>query len=271
MNYLAKELATTLNEQSLFTEVASLEGEIFRDVAGRRTFRVELNGKPYFAKVHFGIGWKEIFKNLLQLRLPVLGAENEWRAIQKLEDLKVETMKAVAYTSEGSNPAKIHSCIVTEALDETLSLEDLVLNGQLTLNLKRELVVRLAKTSRVLHDNGVNHRDYYLCHFLLSLDSLSSDTIHRLHLIDLHRVQIRNTRTPSRWVEKDLAGLLFSAADAGLTERDLYRFIRIYSNKSVRAALEEDGTFWRRVLSKASRLYRKDQGTPSAFLASLAA
>lgn len=270
MVYVAESLKTVFSEQSLFDEVDSLEGEIYRDVSGRRTFRVEIGDNAYFAKVHYGVGWWEIFKNLLQFRWPILGAESEWQAIKKLRSLGVDTLNAVAFVSQGRNPAQIKSCIVTEAIDGTLSLEELVLAGQLDLNLKRQLVTRLASISKILHQNGVNHRDYYLCHFLLSRDALTTGKIERLHLIDLHRVQIRASGVPRRWLEKDLAGLLFSAADAGLTRRDVLRFIRLYTGDSLRQTLARDREFWLRVLTKATRLYLKDQGRESAFLKQLA-
>ncbi len=269
MTYLAPRLSRLFNTHSLFSQISTLEGEMFRDVAGRKTFRVVLDDQAYFAKVHYGVGWGEIVKNLLQLRLPVLGAGNEWRAIQKLHELNVETMTAVAYSNEGLNPAQQRSCIMTEALHETTSLEDLVLGGGLTLRLKRQLTPRLAQVSRTLHNNGVNHRDYYLCHFLLSNDSIKESEIGHLYLIDLHRVQIRSGRVPDRWIEKDLAGLLFSAADAGITYRGLYRFVRVYCSKPLGQVIQEDGAFWCRVVSKARKLYIKDQGRPSAFLESL--
>ena len=270
MSYLSSELHKQFDQESLFHQVAALSGEVYREVEGRRTFRVLLNDKPYFAKVHYGIGWWEIFKNLLQLRLPVLGASNEWQAIQRLQDLKVDTLKAVAYTTEGTNPARLRSCIVTEALDDTISLEDLVLQDKLTPELKSELIVRLARISRTLHSNGVNHRDYYLCHFLLSNDSLTDNEVHKLHLIDLHRVQIREGAAPSRWQEKDLAGLLFSAADANISRRDLYRFVKVYSGGLAKHALTKRRAFWQKVISRACKLYEKDQGQPSPFLESLA-
>ena len=49
-----------------FEEVNELEGIDFRKVKTRRTFRFEVDGKGYFAKVHHGIGWAEILKNLFQ-------------------------------------------------------------------------------------------------------------------------------------------------------------------------------------------------------------
>ncbi len=269
MTYLAQKLHGVLRADSLFSQISELKGEMYRDVKGRQTFRVEIEGEAYFAKVHYGVGWGEILKNLLQLRLPVLGASNEWRAIEKLQALNVETMTAVAYANEGRNPARQRSCIMTEALSDTLSLEELVLNGQLSLSLKRQLIPKLAEVSKTLHGNGVNHRDYYLCHFLLPNQAIHDSKIRHLYLIDLHRVQIRSGPAPERWVEKDLAGLLFSAADAGLTRRDLLRFIALYTETSLRESLKADRAFWQRVLSKAQKLYRKDQRLPSEFLEAL--
>ncbi len=270
MRYLATELADVLGESTLLEDVARIKGETFREVAGRRTFRFEVNGHGYFAKLHFGVGWREIFKNLIQLRLPVLGAKNEWLAIHRLQSLDIGTLTPVAYASEGRNPANIQSCIVTRALDDTLSLEEVVLANKLTTKLRRRLVGKLAKIARVLHDNGVNHRDFYICHFLLPKALLDKDEVTEIHLIDLHRAQLRRGRAPDRWREKDISGLLFSAADAGLTNRDLYRFIRYYSGMPVKASLEKQRPFWRKVIHRAVDLYERDHGKASPFLNQLA-
>ena len=80
-----------------FTELEKTEGEIFRQVKSRRTFRFEVDGHGYFAKVHRGVGWREIFKNLLMGKRPVLSAANEYRAIRRLEELGVDTMTIAAY------------------------------------------------------------------------------------------------------------------------------------------------------------------------------
>lgn len=269
MVYLAADLKPGLSEQELFAQVDALEGEVFRDVSGRRTFRFELNNQAYFAKIHYGVGWWEIIKNLLQFRLPVLGASNEWHAINKLHELEIDTLTAVAYSTEGKNPAQLKSLIITRSLEDTLSLEELVLEGNVSLDLKRQLIFKLAKISRVLHDNGINHRDYYLCHFLLPRHSVNAAQVDQLYLIDLHRVQIRPGGVPRRWLEKDLAGLLFSAADAGLTRRDVLRFVRAYSGEPLREVLPRDQSLWRQVVQKADRLYEKDQGRSSDFLKAL--
>ena len=94
-----------------FEAAEQLQGEVFRELEGRRTLRTEVEGAGYFVKIHRGIGWGEIFKNLFSAKLPVLGAGQEWRAIQRLHEVGVPTMTAVAYGERGSNPAQRASLI----------------------------------------------------------------------------------------------------------------------------------------------------------------
>ncbi len=61
-----------------------MQGEVFRELETRRTLRFEMAGKSYFLKWHRGTTLKEIIKNLLSLRMPVLGADREWNAIHRL-------------------------------------------------------------------------------------------------------------------------------------------------------------------------------------------
>jgi hypothetical protein len=247
-----------------FDYLMQLDGEMFRDIDNRRTLRFTLNDKRYFLKAHNGVGWKEIFKNLLTLRLPVLGARNEWRAIQTLTQLGVDTMTLVAWGERGLNPANRQSFVVTGALEHTESLEDFCADWErkppvtkTQLRLKRALIVRVATIARRMHASGINHRDFYLCHFLLDV---SADLLTclpealRLSLIDLHRVQIRK-RTPLRWVVKDIGGLYFSSMRIGLTRRDLYRFMKVYRDATLRGTLREDGKFWSRCHLRACSLY----------------
>ena len=247
-----------------FDYIMQLDGEVYRDVGNRRTLRFELGGKRYFLKAHYGVGWREIFKNLSQLKLPVTGARNEWRAIRRLEQLGVATMKLVARGERGCNPATRQSFVITEALENTESLEDFCGAweqhppvSRAGIRLKRELIRRIATVSRIMHRNGINHRDYYICHFLLDV---SADVLAvppeslRLSLIDLHRVQLRR-HTPERWIVKDIGGLYFSSMRIGLTQRDVYRFMKVYRDKPLRAILAEDGRFWSRCRLRACSLY----------------
>jgi heptose I phosphotransferase len=247
-----------------FDTIMQLDGELFRDMDNRRTLRFSLAGRRYFLKAHYGVGWKEIFKNLLQLRMPVLGARNEWQAIQRLEALGVETMTLVGHGQRGWNPARRESFVITEALEHTQSLEDFCGAWEqqppatrAEIRLKRALIGKVAEVARRMHGHGLNHRDFYLCHFLLDCSGevlAQPPAALRLSLIDLHRVQLRR-RTPERWIVKDIGGLYFSALRIGLTRRDRYRFMTAYRGKSLRATLDQDAGFWERCRRRAHALY----------------
>lgn len=73
-------LTTLWRGKDAFEEVKTLQGEVFRELETRRTLRFELDGKSYFLKWHKGTSLKEIVKNLISLRMPVLGADREWHA-----------------------------------------------------------------------------------------------------------------------------------------------------------------------------------------------
>lgn len=246
----------------MFDELMALEGEMYRQVARRKTFKFSINGKFYFAKIHRGVGWGEILKNLVQGRLPILGAENEYDAIRALKKLGIKTMTLAAYGRRGLNIAEQESFVLTESLEPALSLEDFCANWAIekpSLKLKRALIKRVAVITRKLHENGINHRDLYICHFLLKnneLESLSDIKDVELYLIDLHRVQIR-PKTPIRWIVKDLAALYFSSMDIGLSDGDLLYFIHHYTGNSISKELAENSGLWAEVERKALILKAK--------------
>ncbi len=249
-DFVATELRDHFDGGDLFRQVCELEGELFRSFANRRTLKVEIAGRFYFVKIHLGVGWPEIIKNLTQGRLPVLGARNEWLALERLHHCGVPTMTASLFCERGRNPANRRSAIMTEALEHKISLEDFVTDDPLV---KRRILEQVAIIARDMHGAGLNHRDFYLCHFLMDVENLS---LPRLHLIDLHRAQIRD-QVPTRWQVKDIGGLLFSAFDKHLTRRDLLRFVRTYSGGNLRAALK-DVNLWRQVIRRATRLYLQE-------------
>lgn len=103
--FLAEPFASLWRDKDPFEEAFAIDGETYRDMGDRHTSRFESEGKAYFVKTHSGVGWQEIIKNLLCGRLPVLGAGNEWHAIERLHSLGVETMTAAAFGQQGWNPA----------------------------------------------------------------------------------------------------------------------------------------------------------------------
>lgn len=257
--YLRQYFADSLKADVQFSDLMSIEGEVYREAPGRRTVKFERGGKAYFIKTHTGVGWQEILKNLLYLRAPVVGALNEWHGVHRLTDLEIDTMTVAGYGIRGKNPAKRRSFIVTEALPTSVSLEDYTQSWKLTppnkpeqIRFKRRVIKKIAEITRTMHENGANHRDYYLCHFLLDLPGGDYNKM-RLFLIDLHRMQLRR-KTPIRWKVKDVAGLYFSSLDIGLTQRDLYRFMVAYRGKPLKDTLEEH-KFWKAVLKRGMSLY----------------
>lgn len=244
-----------------FVGVEALQGQIYRQLEGRRTLRTEINGKGYFVKIHHGIGWLEIAKNLMTAKWPVLGAGQEWHALMRLHEIGVPTMKGVAYGERGRNPARRHSFIITEELSPTVDLEQFTRDWAQqppSPVLKRALIKRLSEIVGGMHRGGVNHRDCYICHFLLHTDAPLDPQQIRLSVIDLHRAQTRLI-TPKRWRDKDLAALYFSVMEIGLTQRDLLRFLKGYFRRPLRILLKEEAELLRKLERKAAKLYDRKQ------------
>jgi len=252
--YLREDLADQVGNADPFAFFSSLEGEVFRALESRRTFAVELGNKRFFVKYHRGTGSAEILKNLLQLRLPVVSARNEWLALEKLRKLGVDVPLVAAYGKRGVLPQSCESFIVTEDVGTQENLEDLTRHWPDTAPPFREklaLIREVAHISSRMHGNGICHRDFYICHFMLA-----GSGENRLTLIDLHRALVKN-RLARRWIVKDVGSLYFSAMEIGLGQRDLLRFIRFYSGMSLESALGKDGRFWERVRRRARKLKAK--------------
>gem|GEM_PF-2867406 len=91
-----------------------------------------IGGESCFARLHSGVGWGEILKNPIQLRMPVLGADTESK---------------VSKVSKGS-----------------ISLQDVSTNWKerpAQFSVKMQPIDQLVKTGRTLHDNGFVHRHYF--------------------------------------------------------------------------------------------------------------
>lgn len=261
---LRADIAEMWRGRDPFRAAQDQQGIIYRDKEGRRTLRFEYRNRGYFLKLHRGIGWKEIIKNLIQGRLPVLGAENEYRAIRAFERLGIDTLNVAAYGKRGGNPAAQLSFLITDELQHTESLEEFCARWPQqppSFVLKRKLIERVATIARTMHNNGINHRDFYLCHFLLKNDSppVTADNLNsrKLYLMDLHRAQIRK-QVPRRWLIKDLGGLYYSALGIGLTRRDVLHFLRSYRQQSLREILSHERDLWSAVKSRAAKIYRRD-------------
>jgi hypothetical protein len=266
--YIRKDLQGAFGDRPAFDQIMAVRGDEVRKAPGRRTVKFNLYNKSYYLKTHTGVGWQEIIKNILYFRMPVLGAMNEWHGIHHLNRLGINTLTAAGYGTVGGNPARRRSFILTDEIADTISLEELCEDWlryppttQDEIRFKRWLLQRTAQIARDIHNSGANHRDFYLCHFLLKrgytngkLDTEKSN----LFVIDLHRMQIRK-RTPTRWAVKDIAGLYFSSKDMKLTSRDLFRFMKVYRSSSLKEVLTGDQLFWKRVMHRGENLYESEK------------
>ena len=156
----------------------------------------------------------------MSLKLPVLGARNEWRAIQRLQQIGIATTPLVGYGQRGLNPARQQSFVITEEIPDIVSLETLCAGwrenpprGAQAIRRKRWLLTEVARNARLLHENGINHRDFYLCHFCLQEPPAHPESPSKLYLLDLHRAQARR-RTPRRWLVAALPDFMSSLPDA---------------------------------------------------------
>lgn len=258
--YLRQELKQVWPESEVFDQVEALQGEVYRALANRRTLRVSINKRFYFVKIHSAVGWTEIFKNLFTLRMPVVGALNEYQACLILKSAGLRVPAVAGFGIRGFNPAARESFIISDAVEPSISLEDFCAawsERKPETAIKHQLIDQVANMTRILHAQGLNHRDLYICHFLLDKTALQNAE-YELTLIDLHRAQKRR-RVPRRWLVKDLGSLLFSSMDIGLQKKDWFRFIVKYTQAPLEQAFHgEQAIFWRDVHLRALHLYRQE-------------
>lgn len=257
--YLRDDIADLWGADNALREAFALRGEVFRDVPGRRTLKVQLGGRSYFVKLHYGIGWREVLKNWLQLKQPVIGAANEYEACRDLHRAGIPAPVPAAFAISSGSIASRQSFVLCDELAGYTSLEDLTdpwLSEPPDPKLKQRVLYAVADFARRFHEEGFIHRDFYICH-LLAQDSHYMQGSVSLAVLDLHRAR-RFERIPTRWLKRDLAALLFSSLDLGYTRNDWLRFVRRYSGQPLRAVMQQQGSFWQEVLARAEKLY--DEG-----------
>ena len=242
----------------VFEALFGITGDIYRQARRRRTLRFVAAGSAYFAKLHDGVGWREIFKNLLTLKRPVVSARNEMSACRRLQANGVHAPTVAAFGEMGRNPAARRSFVICDALGGFVSLED-VCNAWHTkpppLALKRRLLAAAGELTRAMHAAGVCHRDYYVGHLMANAQQLAGDEV-ALAVIDLHRADVRR-RVPERWRRRDLAALLYSCAALPLTRQDRCRFVAAYTGEPAARALRRAPRFWRGVQRRSRLLHHR--------------
>ncbi len=253
--YINKDFSEFLDAAGLacFDDFMRLEGMMVKSaVKERSTERLDLGGTPVYVKKHLFPGIREILKQFLRLRFPV-GALNEWRALLAFHAHNIPTMIPIC---AGSKPflwrIEKESFLLTSDLGEATRLNDFLKANPLTpcrgklLEKKRGILRNLADITRKMHDAGINHRDYYLCHILL-------DSKERLYVVDLHRVDVRDS-VGKRWMVKDLAALLFSSLEVPVTHGERLAFYKRYMQISRLSARHK--TLIRLIIKKCNKIAR---------------
>ena len=267
--FFDEDIKYLFNGSKSFDLAQKVEGEIYREHANRITKKIIVNHKGYFIKLHAPVGWREIFKNLIQIKIPVIGATRELKALNHLAYHGINTLSVIGYFKRGIIPAYSQSFLITKELNKTISLEDFFMEGlhkKLSFKHKRFLLEKIAETLRKIHLSGMNHRDLYLCHLHIKKDYNFNDL--KIYVIDLHRAQIRKN-VPERWLVKDLGGFLHSTMGFGLTERDYYRFFKTYFNCSLESLSSTHTLLLKKIFKRAFLMYLKPKIKPFKYSASI--
>jgi len=218
-----------------FERMMSLEGQVARRVGARETVRLELDsastgnaGPPmaFYIKRYGPPPWREYWKPLLKLTRPIVGARVEWDAMLAFHRLGLPTMTPVMFGQSGRR-----SFVITEALEGYVKLTEWIdthcSSPAAAGDAYRTAIEKLAPLTRTMHNAGVHHQDYYLCHVLVP-EKVGPPG---MHIIDLGRARVRR-RLGARWRVKDLAQLDYSADPVSVLGR--LRFLRRYLGRPFR-------------------------------------
>ena len=201
--FLREDVQPVFADGDLLDQAFDLTGEPYRDVAGRRTLRVNLINQFFFVKLHYGVGWGEVVKNWLQFKRPVVGAENEYVVCRALAEVGIRAPVVAAYARSSGLAPHRRSFVLCDELGDHSNLEEVGLDWlqhppsheQL-----RGLLKSVALFAQRFHAEGFIHRDFYLCHLLIrnpDLANLDANAV-ELGVLDLHRA--RRFITPSTFM-----------------------------------------------------------------------
>ena len=239
--------------EAVFEALFAVAGQVYRQTANRRTLRCDIGGRSYFAKLHGGVGWREVVAGWLSLKRRARGAADEYRACQRLREACVPAPGVAAFGTSGGNPANRRSFVICDALDGRISLEDVGNDWALrpaSTALKRRLLTAAGRLAADMHAADVCHRDFYLCHLLADAAAFTRGEA-SLAVIDLHRA-VRGAGDAGR--VRDLAALWYSADAVPLTRADRVRFVAAYTGERPAEALRRQPRFWAAVARRADRL-----------------
>lgn len=182
----------------------------------------------------------------------------EWENILQFHRRELPTVAPVAVGERILPDGTKESFIVTLGLegfvpaDQYVSARFVAPLDRARLQSKRHLIAAVAQLSRRMHEQGFNHRDFYLCHIFVRD---AADGPADLRIIDLQRVNYR-AALRRRWLDKDLAALHYSSLGLPLSDRDRLRFFVAYGSGSASRRARRHQL--RRILRKSRAIARHD-------------
>ncbi|MBY0544185.1 MAG: lipopolysaccharide core heptose(I) kinase RfaP [Gammaproteobacteria bacterium] len=240
----------------LFDQIMQTEGMVYRQIEQRVTLKFTHNDANFFIKKHHGAAWTDIVKNIFSGRPAILGAKNEYIILKRLAELDIKAPIVAGFGASGLNPLNRRSFVITHEIPSAVGMDTLATqwkSNQLSWRTKQNLIKKIAEITRALHQNGVNHRDLYACHFMITQPLTENPDV---TIMDLHRAGLRK-KTPLRWIRKDLASLYYSILNFGVTQRDILRFMAYYANKPWVDELKDRSEYWFAVKKKAKHFIRR--------------
>ena len=213
----------------------------FHAKQGRSTARVVFHSAsgplPVYLKRHYRLPWRSRLAALVDRgdgrHTP---AAAEWAHLERARALGIAVPEVVAVGERIGPWGALQSFLMVTELTGCLPLHEALpalvgtLDRPAFAALKRALIAEMASITATLHGHCLFHKDLYLCHFYLDVETPSPDA-RRLSLIDLHRLA-EHRRWPDRWRWKDLGQLWFSTHGvAGIEPRDAPRFWKHYRKR----------------------------------------
>lgn len=218
----------------LETKVMAIESsDRYHAKQGRSTARVRFETGSgtlsVYLKRHYRLGWRDRVSTWLD--------PSEWRSPAGIERANLDRARALGidvpdWVAAGERivpgePATSYLLIAElvgfEPLHEAIPKLRAELDAGTFERVKRALAAEVAAIAARLHRANFYHKDFYLCHFFLDMNTFDIKQP-KICLIDLHRLE-RTGRPSRRGVVKDLGQLLFSTRGvAGIGDRDRLRF-----------------------------------------------
>lgn len=234
------------------------DGEIVKHaVKERKTIRFSLHSGSSsleaYLKRHLPLSFYKLCSHLLKLSKPRT-ALDELENIVQFYKAGLPTMVPILAGRRSTGIFRSESFLITKGISRCERLDYFmprVFFPPLTkekISQKRSLIKKLAKLTAKMHQAGLNHRDFYLCHILI--DTFSTNDW-KFFFVDLHRADIRK-KVGRRWKIKDLAALNYSAPVPAITRADRIRFLKSYLHDSKLAYVHK--AFALEILKKSEKM-----------------